>query len=143
MNQVGPDARPVPARGSRIELASQGARFINALIDGVASYLISLAILALGVRVESPWILRLGIVMPIVYYVYFELTFQATLGKFFTRTRVVTVDGGTPSFGQIVGRTLLRVVPFDALSYLGRDPIGWHDRWSGTLVVRLASLRRR
>jgi hypothetical protein len=45
---------------------------------------------ALEAGTSDVLILRLSIVMPIVYYVCFELTFQATLGKFFTRTRVVT-----------------------------------------------------
>ena len=43
---------------------------------------------------------------------------------------------GRPTYGQILGRTFSRFVPFEAFSFLP-SPVGWHDRWSGTRVVRV------
>ncbi len=71
------------------------------------------------------------------YYAGSEALFGQTLAKLITRTRVVSEDGGAPTAGQILGRTLSRYVPFDAFSFLGSGPcLGWHDRWSRTRVIR-------
>ena len=43
------------------------------------------------------------------------------------------VAGGRP---EVFRRTLTRFVPFDTFSFLGPKCRGWHDRWSGTRVVR-------
>jgi uncharacterized RDD family membrane protein YckC len=69
------------------------------------------------------------------YYAGFEVASGRTLGKFITRTRVVRTDGTAPTTAQILGRTLARLTPFEALSFLARA--NWHDRWSGTVVVRV------
>lgn len=74
------------------------------------------------------------------YYIGFESTTGRTPAKFITGTRVVTVDGKKPSFGQIVIRTLCRLIPFEAFSFLGKFPQGWHDRFSQTMVVRTTEL---
>lgn len=75
------------------------------------------------------------------YYILFEWAFGRTPGKWLTGTRVVTNAGKRPRFGQIVGRTLSRYVPFEPFSFLGRSRRGWHDRWSGTRVVRVSRRR--
>lgn len=72
----------------------------------------------------------------IFYYLFFEGLFGRTLGKFITGTRVVATDDRKPNFGQIFGRTLVRLVPFEVFSFMGTDPQGWHDKWSGTMVVQ-------
>jgi uncharacterized RDD family membrane protein YckC len=72
------------------------------------------------------------------YYLFFEGTFGATPGKMITKTRVVRFDGDKPRFGQIVGRTLSRFVPFEPFSFFSNNSQGWHDRWSGTRVVKVA-----
>ncbi|HEX2675275.1 MAG TPA: RDD family protein, partial [Polyangiales bacterium] len=73
----------------------------------------------------------------LAYYIFFEAVFGRTPGKMLTGTRVVTVDGGTPSFTQILGRNLARYVPFEPFSFFGDDAVGWHDSWSGTRVVKV------
>jgi uncharacterized RDD family membrane protein YckC len=78
--------------------------------------------------------------MPVAYYVVCESAFQATLGKLVTGTRVVTFNGDKPTFGQVVGRSFARFVPFEAFSFLNRRPIGWHDSWTGTRVVERDSV---
>lgn len=70
----------------------------------------------------------------IVYYLVFESVWQRTPGKWLTGTKVVLTNGERPKFIQILGRTVARYIPFDALSYLA-NPVGWHDSLSGTLVV--------
>jgi hypothetical protein len=48
----------------------------------------------------------------------------------------VSVDGGIPTRGQIVKRSLIRLIPFEPFSFLFRkQAIGWHDKWSDTRVV--------
>jgi len=71
-----------------------------------------------------------------LYYFVFESICQRTPGKFITGTKVVTFDGTKPSLGSIASRTLVRFVPFDAFSFLGGRVLGWHDRWSGTYVIK-------
>ena len=72
--------------------------------------------------------------MQCAYYLGFETLFGKTPAKWLTRTRVITNAGNRPTFGHIFKRTLVRFVPFEGLSFLGRGR-GWHDRWSRTRVV--------
>lgn len=81
------------------------------------------------------WNVLFGVVISGSYYIYFESIFGRTPGKWITGTQVVTMSGTKPSFGQIVKRTLSRMVPFEPFSFLGDNSLGWHDRWSGTMVV--------
>jgi uncharacterized RDD family membrane protein YckC len=71
----------------------------------------------------------------VVYYGLFESLTQRTAGKFITNTRVVNRLGQKPDEGSILLRSLCRQIPFEALSFLGRFGIGWHDTFSKTLVV--------
>jgi len=50
------------------------------------------------------------------------------------------MDGNKPSFGLILGRSLSRIIPFDALSFLGANAIGWHDTISKTRVIKKGSI---
>ena len=87
---------------------------------------------------------RLGCIVWIIYLVayffYFvgcERSTGKTIGKYVTGTKVVTVDAGQPSIRQLIGRTAARFVPFEPFSFFGdKQPVGWHDDWSGTRVVK-------
>jgi hypothetical protein len=70
-----------------------------------------------------------------IVYVLPEAACGRTLGKLCTGTKVVDLRGGKPSFGQVLARTAIRLVPFDAFSFLWGEPVGWHDSWSKTRVV--------
>ena len=71
-----------------------------------------------------------------IYYIFFESIWQRTPGKWITKTKVVTLNGGKPTFWRVVGRTLARIIPFEKFSFLvGKYPFGWHDMLSGTMVV--------
>ena len=114
--------------------ASNGTRLVNAFSDTVvAGVLAFLLVLMLG-RLLGEAAIFLTLMFRPVYYVFFESVFQATPGKMFSRTRVITESGGKPSVGQIVMRTLIRFVPFEPFSFFGSSR-GWHDRWSKTRVV--------
>jgi uncharacterized RDD family membrane protein YckC len=120
--------------------ASQGQRFANLLIDEVmvvvgASILLVPATIANGGAAPLGGRL-IGIATLLAYYILCEAIFGRTLGKLITGTRVVTLDGGKPGFAKILGRSVARLVPFEPFSFLA-GPNGWHDRWSGTRVVRV------
>ncbi len=135
-------------------LAGRGQRFLNFFIDNIVLNVLQLACLCplgavIGLTVEDPSaldspetelmfnLLGYGVffVVFFLYYVVLELAFQRTLGKLLTGTRVVQTDGTPPTFGQVLGRTAARLIPFEALSFLFMDR-GWHDTLSGTQVVR-------
>ncbi len=138
----------------KMELVSQGKRFINYLIDrvimtvgtfgvGIVLGVVLVVVDPDGAMVEESTIDILGYVVGAIfvffYFVFFEMLFQKTPGKLVTGTRVVNKDGGVPSFGQILGRSACRFIPFEAISFLFGDSsrvVGWHDEFSGTRVVR-------
>lgn len=112
----------------KVNLASAGQRLGNSIIDAIIYYILIFAyaflIGALGVfdgMGESSGIFILTIyLLPFVYYVGMETVFGKTVGKFVTGTKVVTADGDKPELMAILGRTLCRLIPFDAFSFLGR-----------------------
>jgi len=65
----------------------------------------------------------LGIVVGYAYYVFFEGVTGRSIGKYFTKTKVVTEDGEKPNFETILVRSLCRFIPFEAFSFLGGDGV--------------------
>ena len=137
------DAGVVPAAGPRaLNLASAGTRFLNLVIDSVVRFLIAAAV-QIGLATAGVGMTSLverfgfGLLTFSVYYVAFEAAFGFTVGKLITGTRVVDEEGGRPGFGQIFGRTFVRMVPFELFSFFGTPSVGWHDEWSGTRVVKI------
>ncbi|MCY0978981.1 RDD family protein [Chryseobacterium wangxinyae] len=61
------------------------------------------------------------------------LTKGRSIGKFATGTKVIMIDGTAPTAKDYFIRNICRLVPFDALSFLGEN--GWHDSWSDTRVI--------
>lgn len=138
-------ARP-PAPPSEDELASTGQRLVNLLIDflaiGVFGFVMGGLSVAWDPDPEPRSFLEnqaFGILLNLVYYTGFEGLLGRTPGKLLTGTRVVASSGGQPSATQILGRSLARMVPFEPFSFLGGrgHPVGWHDAWSKTRVVRV------
>jgi len=84
-----------------------------------------------------------GCLFIFIYYVGFETIWQRTPGKFITGTKVIRSDGSKPSLGIIFGRTLMRFVPFEAFSFLGARVYGWHDRCSGTYLIKAKRFRNK
>lgn len=126
--------------------ASQGARFLNLIIDQLArvilvsvlsavlGFVLGLAGAADAARVAG---FLFSLFVMFAYHVVLEGTTGRTIGKLVTGTRVVNEAGGKPTFGQIVIRSLARFVPFEPFSFFGASPRGWHDRWSKTRVIKI------
>lgn len=129
--------------------ASTGQRFGNYLIDIATFYLgCLLAGIVLGIGLElagnSAWLEHLdgpasrlvGMLLLSMYYFVLEVATGRTIGKLFTRTRVVMEDGSELTTKAVAVRSPCRLIPFDAFSFLG-DGTGWHDRLSKTRVVQI------
>jgi uncharacterized RDD family membrane protein YckC len=125
--------------------AGQGARFANFVIDYLAQlaigFVVGVLIMVIGGQEGADFIeqipgLFIGTPIFLVYYFVFEATTSRTLGKLITGTKVVNQDGRTPTLGQIAGRTFCRLIPFEAFSFLGALPRGWHDSVPKTFVVK-------
>lgn len=77
------------------------------------------------------------------YYNFFEILLARTIGKLITQTTVVTANGERPCHETILIRSLCRLIPFNAISFLGITPRGWHDSISKTYVVKTKLLEER
>lgn len=126
-------------------LANRGRRFATFLLDYVGIFACSAvvgavyALLFRAADLDNGVFSRLiGFAVLFGYYVFFEGIWGRTPGKWLTGTRVESELGGPPTFKQVLLRTVVRFVPFEAVSFLTRGH-GWHDRWSKTRVVRLAA----
>lgn len=116
-------------------MVSSSKRVLNLLID---SFCYLLLVVAVGYSAKSfvtrevlYWIL---IIMYYLYYLLGEFFFGQTIGKRVTKTKVASLDNGKPSFLAIFIRTLLRIVPFDFISYLVYSQ-GIHDTYSKTKLI--------
>lgn len=75
------------------------------------------------------------------YFIYFlyslimEAIWGQTLGKMLSRTKVVDQQGLKPKFRRILWRFILRLYPFDLMSYVFGYEYGAHDRLSRTRIV--------
>lgn len=141
---------PIPAsfdepRGERFVVAGHGARIVNLIFDYVAimgfGFTVGVTIVIVGGEeagraLQSIPDFLVGLPIVISYYFTCEATTGRTLGKLISGTKVVDEDGNPPGIGQIFGRTLGRLIPFEAFSCLGTPPRGWHDSLSKTYVVK-------
>lgn len=132
-------------------LATKKQRLINAVADTaitVILYLMALLVIVLLNKladIDGPmfWLKHasgletylLYMALALLYYVICETSTGATLGKFITHTKVLTEDGQEPSFSTIIVRSLARLIPFEAFSFIGEYSAGWHDQLSKTVVV--------
>ena len=132
-------------------------RFVNFIIDYFISIIIVIVIYSLGIMLYSlftgtdyvvnadklaeinKYIDRIitAILYAFVIYLTDFLTKGRSLGKLITGTMVVKDDGSLPTSEDFLKRNFSRIVPFDALSFLGSR--GWHDSWSDTKVVKRKS----
>lgn len=81
----------------------------------------------------------LGVIAMVAYYFFCEAVTNRTFGKMLAGTCVVSLQGGTPSLRSLLLRSLVRLMPVEPLSGLGKKHTWWHDRWSHTRVVRTIS----
>ncbi|MFS4482408.1 RDD family protein [Hyunsoonleella sp. 2307UL5-6] len=135
-------------------LASKNMRFVNNLIDLIPQYAIMYAIsysffyigeftgnYALNdywAEISTVEDYFYSYLLLFLYYFIMESTTHRTLGKYATKTMVVMTNGQKPTHKDIAKRSLSRMIPFDALSFLGTNGKGWHDVISNTYVVDIA-----
>ena len=151
-------ADALPQELLEIEPAGRWRRFFTLLIDYFCFTLLELVGWALYVashygqgaesmiaaldRLEEPSHVRdygIGLGAMLLYYIVMEGLSGFTVGKLVTGTRVVNEHGGRPRWGQIVGRSFARLIPFEPFSVLfsnRKERRGWHDSLSKTYVVR-------
>lgn len=133
----------------------KGIRLLNLILDTVIFFLFfSVFFFILGMIAEMLGFYDLldfldedsylwniiGILMSFAYYAFFESLLSVTPGKLITKTIVVTDDGDKPAFKTILIRTLCRLVPFEAFTFLTSSR-GFHDSQSKTRVITLNNYR--
>ncbi len=129
-----------------VRMADIKVRAKHYIIDWVLILVIGMLIIMLldegtaSDMFESPFykLIVLGFIG--VYYFIFELAFQATPGKLFTKCMVVNEYGKRASVLQILGRSVIRLIPFEQLTFLGESSYGWHDKFPKTYVVEIKDL---
>jgi uncharacterized RDD family membrane protein YckC len=156
--ESGPPASPVPEFRTMLgmaegpEPAGRGLRFGTFIVDSFCYYVVAFVfglVLAVAVFIGygpkgaemvhaiprwKLWIV--GCIDIFVDYTLFEGIFARTPGKLVFGTKVINEAGEKPTPRQVLGRSLCRFIPFDALSFLF-DERGWHDKIPGTHVVRV------
>lgn len=121
---------------------TQGKRFANLILDNITLYIggfivgFVLGFIGLYGLIENINNYILGAIMILVFYTFFEYNWGKTPGKFITKTKVVMEGGKKLEFQDVFVRNLIRLIPFEAFSFLSsKNPRGWHDRWSKTIVI--------
>ena len=135
--------------GSDVEfvIASHSDRVLNLIVDTFVQMGLLAAMLVYGSTVAgveaaehffestlAELLLQIGLFMS--YYILLEALVGKTIGKMVTRTKVVNENGGRPTFRQVFWRAWVRAIPLEVLSHLGTPCRGWHDRLTGTYVVK-------
>ncbi|HNE29546.1 MAG: RDD family protein [Saprospiraceae bacterium] len=127
------------------DYASSGLRFANYVVDQIVLYILSGAAgVVLGIMSPSvvedeaglniiSILIALGV--SLAYYTLMEGSSGKTVGKYVTGTRALTEDGDPLDMSKAFIRSLCRLIPFEAFSFLG-SVRGWHDSISKTMVVK-------
>jgi len=142
-NPYDPPRAPIGIRSepNHFEVAGNWRRFGTYIIDLICYFVVMFGVgIIIGVLYGADGAEQLGLIVNLIsflvlvgYYVFFEGLFGRTPGKFVCGTRVVDRNGNPPSFGQILGRSAARLIPFEPLSFFTAR--GWHDGLSGTWVI--------
>lgn len=142
---------------SNVTQASAGKRLANYLIDVVGFYVFmyffSYVIVAINYELavllyaeEEGFNLLGRLLFLLIYGMYMgiiEAIFKGrSLGKLITGTVAVYEDGSRINGQTALLRGLIRAVPFNAISALGKPSHPWHDKWSKTWVVNYKDINR-
>ncbi|GAA4832212.1 RDD family protein [Algivirga pacifica] len=112
-------------------------RGLNFIIDNLIFLLIAFSFsFLLQSTLEQHIVRNILIVTYYLYYFLFEWLLGKTPAKFLTKSQVVSLQGEqSPSFGQILIRTISRMLPIDFISYFFSGN-GIHDYISKTRLVK-------
>ena len=118
--------------------AGQTLRFTNFLLDTSIYFtflwIFFMVFIDVIPKEEVKWI---SILIYFLYYFVFEFVKGQTPGKMITGTRLVSTTGDKDFFlFRISGRTLMRFIPLDILSYLLYKR-GLHDWISKTAIIKV------
>lgn len=136
--------------------ADKGSRIVNYIVDNMAmGFIMLLFFIAMGGMIsyfeginDSTMlttsqdltifvIFITGLFNYLYYYIICEYVFDGkTIGKLLTGTKVIKEDGRKLTFGNVLVRTIVRYIPFEIFSFFGSNQDGWHDKFSGTIVVK-------
>jgi uncharacterized RDD family membrane protein YckC len=122
---------------------SASIRLINFIVDTIAFCIVTIIlsfILGLFIGPTDSGLITIAVYLTLAvgffgYYIFMETKYQKTIGKFITKTTVVTRGGAKPEVGDIVRRTFCRLIPFDRVSFLFAQS-GFHDRFSDTTIIK-------
>ncbi|CAN5391372.1 hypothetical protein BH10PSE17_BH10PSE17_09420 [soil metagenome] len=137
---TGPLALPIAGRGRRF-----GTFVVDYLCFLAAATMLGVT---LGLAFGQPAIdvldkipnIVVGVPLLLAYYCFFEGIWSRTPGKWIFGTKVFTDTGERPSLARIAKRTLCRFIPFEALTFFGKQ--GLHDSISKTMVMTVRAPRR-
>lgn len=126
-----------------LESAGNGKRFLNHIIDYTVYQILLIVVFIFLIIIERQEILNdqfviltISFTLLAVYYTFMEyFTGGRTVGKYLTRTKVITNDGLEPSLKNCFIRTLCRFIPFEQFSFFGTTDGAWHDSIPNTRVV--------
>jgi uncharacterized RDD family membrane protein YckC len=131
--------------------SSREKRMFNWIIDSIIVFIISLGFSLLAIFLLQIFDFKKimsyeNVIFPAVYFLYyfiFESLFKRTIGKLLTKTKVVHLNDISQrvTIGQILLRSVIRLIPIEFLSYFSEDPVGWHDNASNTIVINIKELK--
>lgn len=134
-------------------LATKSQRFGNYIIDMIVHTLLNLIPIVVGwILYEffgkadlSLWFEQINPIVEfllnylviVIYYMIMETMTGRSFGKYATNTKVFMQDGSEPEPYAVFIRSVSRLIPFEAFSFLGEHAKGWHDTLAKTVVVDL------
>lgn len=133
-----------------LAIASSGQRLVNYFLDQIFITIgalivgsiagIIIALTDASLTKNSSFMLGFSfgasISVTVLYYSIFESVTGKTIGKYITKTKVVKKNGDKIKLRHAIIRSICRCIPFDVFSFLGNNPIGWHDSISKTIVIK-------
>jgi len=139
------------ARSARIDLSSATVaikpvsrviRFLNLFFDTIFHFVVFSQLmnglsnfLSFGVYRSSFTLALIFYAFQVLAYSWTEGIFGQSIGKTITGSQVFFDKRVEFPFMSVLGRSLIRLVPFDFLSVFSPDRQMWHDEWSSTAVL--------
>ncbi|NML19816.1 RDD family protein [Pseudoflavitalea sp. G-6-1-2] len=121
---------------SLVSYTNRGHRLLNHVADYALFLIIGYTYVDTSRSYYNPGPILVDYLMNFIawflYYFLSEAIFRQTFGKMLTRSCVVAIDAPMTT-GRALTRTLGRLIPFEAFSFLFNA--NWHDKVSGTTVV--------
>lgn len=159
MTEQQPEQSPLPPPGLAVRVAA-------IVYDGFLLFAIWWAVTAIAVSIKvasvgedairasgkaatgGPWLFVALVVSVVLFYGWFWRRSGQTLGMQAWRIRLDSVEGGRPTWSQVLTRLIGAELSFTLLGmgyiWIVFDPQqrAWHDIWSRTRLVRVAKKQK-